>query len=31
MALRPDPIGPVPAETAHVAHAAFPKGHPCLR
>ena len=31
MALRPDPIGPVPAETARVARAAFPKGHPCLR
>ena len=31
MALRPDPIGPVPEETARVAHAAFPKGHPYLR
>ncbi len=31
MALCPDPIGPVPEETARVAHAAFPKGHPCLR
>ena len=31
MALRPDPIGAVPAETARVAQAAFPKGHPCLR
>ena len=26
MTLRPDPIGPVPAETARVAGAAFPKG-----
>lgn len=26
MSLRPDPIGPVPAETARVARAAFPKG-----
>ncbi len=31
MALRPDPIGAVPTETARVAHAAFPTGHPCLR
>ena len=31
MALRPAPIGAVPTETARVAHAAFPKGHPCLR
>ena len=31
MSLRPEPIGPVPAETARVARAAFPKGHPCLR
>ncbi len=29
--LRPFPIGPVPEETARVAHAAFPKGHPYLR
>lgn len=29
--LRPQPIGPVPDETARVAHAAFPKGHPYLR
>lgn len=29
--LRPQPIGPVPEETARVAHAAFPKGHPYLR
>lgn len=27
----PDAIGPVPEETARVAHAAFPKGHPYLR
>ena len=26
-----EPIGPVPEETARVARAAFPKGHPCLR
>ncbi len=29
--LRPQPIGPVPEETARIAHAAFPKGHPYLR
>jgi transposase len=29
--LRPQPIGPVPEETARVAHAAFPKGLPYLR
>jgi transposase len=28
--LRPSPIGPLPAETARVARAAFPKGHPYL-
>jgi transposase len=28
--LRPQPIGPVPEETARIAHAAFPKGHPYL-
>lgn len=28
--LRPMPIPPVPTETARVAHAAFPKGHPYL-
>ena len=31
MSLRPDPVGPIPEETARVARAAFPKGHPCLR
>ena len=31
MSLRAGPIGPVPEETARVARAAFPKGHPCLR
>jgi transposase len=31
VSLRPEPIGPIPAETARVARAAFPKGHPCLR
>jgi transposase len=31
MSLRAAPIGPVPAETARVARAAFPNGHPCLR
>jgi transposase len=29
--LRPPPIGPVPRETARIAHAAFPKRHPYLR
>jgi transposase len=29
--LRPQPIGLVPEETARIAHAAFPKGHPYLR
>lgn len=29
--LRPDIISPIPEETARVAHAAFPKGHPYLR
>jgi transposase len=29
--LRPQPIGPVPTDTARVAHAAFRKGHPYLR
>ena len=31
MTLRPDPIGPVPAETARVARAAFPKGSRSLQ
>ncbi len=31
MSLRPDPVGPIPEETARVARAAFPKGHACLR
>ena len=30
MSLRPRPIGPVPEQTAQVAHAAFPKGNPYL-
>src|SRR5215510_10597921 len=30
MSLRPHPIGPIPEQTARVAHAAFPKGHPYL-
>src|SRR2546428_892231 len=30
MALHPHIIEPVPEETAHVARAAFPKGHPSL-
>jgi hypothetical protein len=28
MSLRPQPIAPIPEQTARVAHAAFPKGHP---
>ena len=28
--LRSTPISSVPAETARIAHAAFPKGHPYL-
>lgn len=31
MSLRPEPVGAIPAETARVARAAFPKSHPCLR
>jgi transposase len=31
MSLHPEKIGPVPKETARVAHAAFPKGNLCLR
>jgi transposase len=31
MSLRPCPIGPVPDETARVAHAAFPHGSPWMR
>ncbi len=30
MSLRPQPIGSIPEQTARVAHAAFPKGHPYL-
>ena len=30
MSLHPHVIAPVPEETARVAHAAFPKGHPYL-
>ena len=30
MSLRPHPLEPMPEETARVAHAAFPKGHPYL-
>src|SRR4051812_46032678 len=30
MSLHPHPREPVPVETARVAHAAFPKGHPYL-
>lgn len=29
--LRPEPLDPVPTETARVAHSAFPKGHSYLR
>jgi transposase len=31
MSLRPSPIGPVPEETARVAHAAFPRGSAWMR
>jgi len=31
MSLKPEPIGPVPQETARVAKAAFPKGSLFLR
>ena len=31
MSLHPEPIGPVPEETARVAHAAFPTGNMYLR
>ena len=31
MSLHPKPIGPVPEETARVAHAVFPRGHAYLR
>jgi transposase len=31
MSLHPDPIGEIPAETARVAHAAFPKGTVAMR
>ena len=31
MSLHPQPIGPVPEETARVAHAVFPHGHAYLR
>src|ERR687888_2621002 len=30
MSLHPQPIGAIPEQTARVAHAAFPKGHPYL-
>src|SRR5215471_15737836 len=30
MSLHPQPIGSIPEQTARVAHAAFPKGHPYL-
>ncbi len=29
--LSPKPLPPIPADTARIAHAAFPKGHPYLR
>jgi transposase len=31
LSLQPGPVPPVPAETARVARAAFPKGHPFMR
>ena len=30
MSLPPQPVGSIPEQTARVAHAAFPKGHPYL-
>jgi hypothetical protein len=30
MSLHPQPVGSIPAQTARVAHAAFPQGHPYL-
>jgi hypothetical protein len=30
LSLHPQPMPPVPAQTARGAHAAFPKGHPSL-
>src|ERR1700741_3603281 len=30
MSLHPQPVGSIPEQTARVAHAAFPKGHPYL-
>ncbi len=31
MSLQPQPIGPVPEETARVARAAFPRGNACMQ
>ena len=31
MSLHPDPIGPVPEDTARIARAAFRKGNLCMR
>jgi len=31
MSLQPQPVGPVPAETARIARSAFPKNNLCLR
>ena len=31
MSMKPEPIEPVPEETARIARAAFPKGNLCLR
>lgn len=31
MPLKPELLAPIPEETARVAHAALPKGNPCLR
>ncbi len=31
MSLQPDPVGPVPDDTARIARASFPKGNPYLR
>ncbi|HEV2654560.1 MAG TPA: hypothetical protein VGT82_06355 [Ktedonobacteraceae bacterium] len=31
LSLKPQELGPIPEETARVAHAAYPKGNVCMR